>query len=204
MARVLRVHKPHGVLCQFTDGQGRSTLADVVPVPGVYPCGRLDRDSEGLVVLTDDGALQHALSHPSSGKEKGYHVLVERIPDEAALRALAEGVLLKGQRTRPARVRRIQPPGYPPRDPPVRVRKSVEDCWLELWLKEGLNRQVRRMTAAVGHPTLRLVRFQVGPYALGDLSQGSWAEDKPPRGWGSQPRRPLRSRRPHRGRHREP
>lgn len=204
MARVLRVHKPHGTLCQFTDGQGRSTLADLVPVPNVYPCGRLDRDSEGLVVLTDDGALQHALSHPGKAKEKGYHVLVERIPDEAALRALAAGVLLKGQRTRPARVRRISPPGYPPRDPPVRVRKSVEDCWLEVWLQEGLNRQVRRMTAAVGHPTLRLVRFQVGPYGLGTLGRGEWEEDAPPKGWSTRPRRSPRRRLPHRGRRREP
>ena len=204
MARVLRVHKPYGTLCQFTDGQGRPTLADLVPIRGVYPCGRLDRDSEGLVVLTDDGALQHALSHPSAAKEKGYHVLVERLPDEAALEALAAGVLLKGQRTRPARVRRIAHPGYPPRDPPVRVRKTVEDCWLELWLQEGLNRQVRRMTAAVGHPTLRLVRFAVGPYALGDLSRGAWAEDHPPTAWSSRPRRSRRPRRLARGRRREP
>ncbi len=204
MARVLRVHKPHGTLCQFTDGQGRPTLADLVPVPGVYPCGRLDRDSEGLVVLTDDGALQHALSHPRSGKEKGYHVLVEGVPGEEALRALAEGVVLKGQRTRPARVRRIAHPRYSPREPPVRVRKTIEDCWLELWLQEGLNRQVRRMTAAVGHPTLRLVRFQVGPYVLGELPRGAWAEDSLPTGWSSRPRRLRRPRRPRQGTRREP
>lgn len=193
MARVILVHKPYGVLCQFTDGQGRPTLADLVPVPDVYPCGRLDRDSEGLVVLTDDGGLQHALSHPRAGKEKGYHVLVERIPDAPALRALEAGVLLKGQRTRPARVRRIPAPDYAPRDPPVRVRKTVADCWLELWLHEGLNRQVRRMTAAVGHPTLRLVRFALGPYALADLPRGAWTEAAPPTGW--RPRAPGRRRR---------
>lgn len=181
MARVLLVHKPHGVLCQFTDGAGRPTLADLVAVPGVYPCGRLDRDSEGLVVLTDDGRLQHRLSHPKFGKEKGYHVRVERIPDEAALAALRRGVVVRGATTRPARVRRIDDPGYPPRDPPVRFRKSVPDCWLELWIGEGMNRQVRRMTAAVGHPTLRLVRFAVGPYALGDLPRGAWREARPPR-----------------------
>ncbi len=180
MARVLRVHKPYGVLCQFSDGEGRATLADLVDVPHVYPCGRLDRDSEGLVVLTDDGRLQHRLSHPRFGKEKGYHVRVERIPDDAALARLRAGVAIKGGRTRPARVRRVDDPGYPPRDPPVRYRKSVPDCWLELWIGEGMNRQVRRMTAAVGHPTLRLVRFAVGPYRLDGLARGGWAEARPP------------------------
>ena len=180
MARVLLLHKPFGVLCQFTDGAGRPTLADLCDVPGVYPCGRLDRDSEGLVVLTDDGGLQHRLSHPRFGKSKGYHVRVERLPDAEALQRLRDGVVLKGRATRPARARRIDDPGYPARTPPVRFRKTVPDCWLELWLQEGLNRQVRRMTAAVGHPTLRLVRFSVGPYRLDGLARGAWREVAPP------------------------
>ncbi len=173
---LIAVHKPYGVLCQFTDGEGRATLADLVPVPGVYPCGRLDRDSEGLVLLTDDGALQHRLSHPKFGKEKGYWVLVERVPDDAALRRLAAGVDIQGIRTQPARVCRILPPEVGPRDPPVRTRLTVDDCWLELFITEGMNRQVRRMTAAVGHPTLRLVRFSIGPYRLGNLLPGEWKE----------------------------
>lgn len=176
MARLILVNKPFGVLCQFTDGAGRPTLADCVDVPGVYPAGRLDRDSEGLVVLTDDGAVQHRLSHPRFAKEKGYWVQVERIPDEAALQSLRDGVRVKGARTRPARVRRIEPPELWPRDPPVRFRKRVLDCWLEIWLREGMNRQVRRMTAAVGHPTLRLVRFQVGDHGIDGLSSGEWRE----------------------------
>jgi 23S rRNA pseudouridine2457 synthase len=176
MARIILVNKPFGVLCQFTDGEGRPTLADLVNVPGVYPAGRLDRDSEGLVVLTDDGALQHRLSHPRFEKEKGYWVQVERIPDDAALRALRDGVDVKGVRTRPARARRIDPPELWPRDPPVRFRKSVPDCWLEIWLREGMNRQVRRMTSAIGFPTLRLVRFRVGDHGLDGLPSGAWRE----------------------------
>jgi 23S rRNA pseudouridine2457 synthase len=169
-------NKPYGVLTQFTDDSGRPTLADFVPVPGVYPCGRLDRDSEGLVLLTDDGQLQHRLSHPVHGKQKGYYVLVERIPDDNALRSLREGVELRGQKTRPAKVRRIDPPPLWERDPPVRYRKSVPDQWLELWIGEGMNRQVRRMTAAVGHPTLRLVRFAIGDTTLAGLAPGEWRE----------------------------
>lgn len=164
------------MLCQFTDADGRPTLAGLVDVPGVYPAGRLDRDSEGLVVLTDDGAVQHQLAHPRFDKEKGYWVQVEGLPEDGALQALARGVDIQGQRTRPARVRRIDPPDLWPRDPPVRFRKSVPDCWLELFITEGMNRQVRRMTAAVGHPTLRLVRFCVGPYQLADLQSGRWRE----------------------------
>lgn len=171
------LNKPFGVLCQFTDQDGRATLADHVGVPGVYPAGRLDRDSEGLVVLTDDGRVQHRLAHPRFVKQKGYWVQVERIPDPAALDALRGGVSIKGGRTRPARVRRIEPPpGLWERVPPVRFRRSVPDCWLELFITEGMNRQIRRMTAAVGHPTLRLVRFQVGPYSLGALAPGAWGE----------------------------
>lgn len=178
---LVALHKPFGVLSQFTDADGRATLADFVDVPDVYPCGRLDRDSEGLLLLTDDGALQHRLSHPKHGKAKGYWVLVERVPDPDALARLAAGVVIKGRRTKPARVRLIDPPPVGPRDPPVRYRKSVRDQWLELWIQEGMNRQVRRMTAVVGHPTLRLVRFAIGDYRLGDLPLGAWREEQPPR-----------------------
>jgi 23S rRNA pseudouridine2457 synthase len=180
VARVILVHKPYDVLCQFTDAQGRRTLKELVPVPGVYPCGRLDRDSEGLVVLTDDGALQHRLSHPRFGKRKGYWVQVEGTPTEAALEPLRRGVVIGGRRTLPAEVRPIEAPPVGPRDPPIRFRKTVPDAWLELWITEGMNRQVRRMTAAVGLPTLRLVRFQVGPYALDDLPAGAWRDVAPP------------------------
>jgi 23S rRNA pseudouridine2457 synthase len=176
--RLVLLHKPYDVLCQFTDAQGRRTLKDFVPVPGVYPCGRLDRDSEGLVVLTDDGGLQHRLSHPKFGKSKGYWVQVEGTPTEEALARLAAGVLLDGRRTRPAEVRVIEAPAVGPRDPPIRVRKTVPDAWLELWITEGMNRQVRRMTAAVGLPTLRLIRFAVGPYKLDALAPGAWREER--------------------------
>jgi 23S rRNA pseudouridine2457 synthase len=174
---LLLFNKPYDVLCQFTDGEGRRTLADFIDVPGVYAAGRLDRDSEGLVVLTDQGWLQARLSHPRFAKWKGYRVQVEGVPDDAALQALRDGVLLKGQRTLPARAARIDaPPDLWPRDPPIRERKSVPDSWIELWLTQGLNRQVRRMTAAVGHPTLRLIRFQVGPFVLDGLAPGAWRE----------------------------
>jgi len=179
--RVLLFNKPFGVLTKFTDSEGRPTLADFVRVPGVYPAGRLDRDSEGLLVLTDDGRLQERLSHPRHGKSKTYWVQVERVPDDAALQALRDGVAIKGGRTRPAQVQAIAPPELWDRDPPVRFRKSVPTAWLELTLTEGRNRQVRRMTAAVGHPTLRLVRVRVGPYGLDGLPPGTWREVPPPR-----------------------
>jgi 23S rRNA pseudouridine2457 synthase len=177
--RLISLHKPYDVLCQFTDAQGRRTLKDFLAVPGVYPCGRLDRDSEGLVVLTDDGGLQHRLSHPKFGKSKGYWVQVEGTPGPEALAQLAAGVPIDGRITRPARVRPIEAPPVGPRDPPIRVRKTVPDAWLELWITEGMNRQVRRMTAAVGLPTLRLVRFAVGPYHLDALAPGEWREERP-------------------------
>lgn len=177
MARIVLFNKPYNVLCQFTDAQGRPTLADHIDVPDVYPAGRLDLDSEGLLVLTDDGALQDKIAHPRHGKRKGYWVQVEGIPEEEALEHLRRGVLLSGQRTRPADVRILDsPPDLWPRSPPIRFRKTVPDTWLELYLSEGINRQVRRMTAAVGHPTLRLVRFSVGPYALDGLQPGQWRE----------------------------
>lgn len=178
--KVLVFNKPFGVLTKFTDGGGRPTLADFIDVPGVYPAGRLDRDSEGLLVLTDDGRLQELLSHPRHGKSKTYQVQVDRVPDEAALQALRDGVDIKGGRTLPAEVHAIEAPELWDRDPPVRFRKSVPTAWLELTLTEGKNRQVRRMTAAVGHPTLRLVRVRVGPYALDGLAPGTWREADAP------------------------
>ncbi len=177
MARILLVNKPFDVLCQFTDTEGRRTLAEICPVPGVYAAGRLDRDSEGLLVLTNDGHLQHRLSHPRFGKRKGYWVQVEGTPTEDSLEKLRRGVIIGGDTTLPAEVRLIpEPPGLWPRDPPIRVRRSIPDAWLELYIGEGMNRQVRRMTAAVGLPTLRLVRFSVGPYSLDDLAPGSWKD----------------------------
>ncbi len=174
--RVLLFNKPFGVLTRFTDGEGRTTLADYIDCPDIYPAGRLDRDSEGLLVLTDDGRLQDRLSHPRHGKSKTYLAQVEREPTEAALERLRQGVEIKGGRTRPATVRRIEPPDLWDRNPPIRFRKSVPTAWLELTLAEGRNRQVRRMTAIVGHPTLRLVRIRVGPYELGGLLPGQWQE----------------------------
>lgn len=172
----LLFHKPYGVLCQFTpDGSGKPTLADFIPVPRVYPAGRLDHDSEGLLLLTDDGALQHRWSDPRYAHPRSYFVQVERVPDGNALALLRDGVVIQGQRTRPAEVRLLDAePALPPRDPPIRFRKSVPVAWLELTLREGRNRQVRRMTAAVGHPTLRLVRVAIGPLGLGELQPGEW------------------------------
>jgi 23S rRNA pseudouridine2457 synthase len=178
VSRVVLLNKPFGVLSQFTDkgteGSPRATLSDYVDVPGVYAAGRLDRDSEGLLVLTDDGKLQAKIADPKFKKPKVYLVQVERIPDEAALQALRDGVDLKDGRTRPAGVRRIDPPALWERNPPVRYRKSVPDCWIELTLREGRNRQVRRMTAAVGHPTLRLVRWSIGDWSLDGIASGAW------------------------------
>lgn len=168
-------NKPFRVLCQFTDRAGRATLADYIPVPDVYPAGRLDYDSEGLVLLTDDGRLQAWITHPRHGLEKVYWVQVEGVPGPEALARLRRGVRLCDGWTRPARVRRLPaPPALWPRDPPVRVRSHIPTSWLEIALREGRNRQVRRMTAAVGHPTLRLVRVAVGPFTLGDLQPGQW------------------------------
>ncbi len=180
MSRLLLLNKPHGVLCQFTSPEGRRTLADHVKVPGVYAAGRLDSDSEGLVVLTDDGALQSRITHPLHDLEKTYWVQVEGEIGEDALERLRRGVRLSDGPTRPVRARRIEPPGLPPRDPPIRVRRDIPTCWLELALREGRNRQVRRMTAAVGHPTLRLVRVAVGPWRLDGLAPGEWREARVP------------------------
>lgn len=179
MARLILFNKPYDVLSQFTDARSptpRATLSDFVDVPGVYPAGRLDRDSEGLLLLTDDGRLQSRISDPRYKTAKTYLAQVEGEPDEAALEALRKGVVLNDGPTRPASVRRIDDPGLWPRNPPVRFRKTVPDCWIELTISEGRNRQVRRMTAAVGHPTLRLVRWRTGDWALDGLSPGEWRE----------------------------
>ena len=173
MPRLLLFNKPYGVLCQFTDGSGRPTLADYIRLPGFYAAGRLDRDSEGLVVLTDDGGLQHRISQPRFKTWKRYLVQVEGAVDDAAIRALARGVVLKDGPTLPAKARRIPPPGIWPRDPPVRYRATIPTSWLELSIREGRNRQVRRMTAAVGFPTLRLIRTAVGPWTLEGLEPGA-------------------------------
>ena len=164
------------MLSQFTDSQGdRAILKNFIDVPGVYPVGRLDRDSEGLLLLTDHGRLQHRLSNPQYGHPRTYWVQVERQPDAAALQQLRQGVEIKGQRTRPAQVTGLpQAPTLPPRQPPIRYRKSVPTSWLELVLTEGRNRQVRRMTAAVGHPTVRLVRWAIGSLTLAGLAPGDW------------------------------
>lgn len=171
-------NKPMNVLSQFTDagtaGSARATLSDFVAVPGVYPAGRLDRDSEGLLLLTDDGRLQAQIADPKYKLPKTYLVQVEGTADDAALDALRRGVRLNDGLTRPALAEAIPPPDLWPRDPPVRFRKSVPDCWLRLTISEGRNRQVRRMTAAVGLPTLRLVRWAVGDWTLEGIAPGEW------------------------------
>jgi 23S rRNA pseudouridine2457 synthase len=173
--RTLVVYKPYDVLPCFTDPEGRPTLADYIKVSGVYAAGRLDRDSEGLIIVTSDGALAHRITDPSHKLSKVYWVQVERIPDEAALDRLRRGIVLSGVRTRPAEVRLLtKEPVLPERPVPIRVRRTVPTAWLEVVLHEGMNRQVRRMTAAVGSPTLRLVRVAIGPVRLGNLPVGSW------------------------------
>ncbi len=178
---LLALHKPYGVLSQFTPEPGSRwrTLADFGLPKAVYPLGRLDADSEGLLLLADESGLNSRILDPERGHPREYWVQVERVPDADALARLAAGVVLDGRPTRPCRVRRLDPaPALPPRDPPVRFRKNVPDCWLALELTEGRNRQVRRMTAAIGHPTLRLVRASIGALALGELglAPGKWRE----------------------------
>ena len=189
MTRLIRFNKPFGVLPQFTDASmgdnPRPTLSDFIDLPGVYPAGRLDKDSEGLMMLTDDGQQQARISDPAHKMAKTYLVQVEGAPDEAALKAWRQGITLKDGPTRPAKARLIgTPPDLWARTPPIRVRKSIPDTWVELVLREGRNRQVRRMTAALGYPTLRLIRWRIGPWALDGLEPGTWAiaEDRPNRG----------------------
>ncbi len=180
MNRVILFNKPFGVLSQFTDkgteGSARPTLSAFINVPKVYPAGRLDRDSEGLLVLTDDGKLQARIADPKFKQPKTYLVQIEGDITEAQLAQLRKGVTLKDGLTRPAQAERIDTPDLWPRDPPVRFRKSVPDCWISLTITEGRNRQVRRMTAAVGCPTLRLVRWRIGDWSLEGLELGTWRE----------------------------
>ena len=175
--RTIALYKPYGVLCQFRDSSARPTLAPLVPIAGIYPAGRLDFDSEGLLLLTEDGGLAHRLTDPRFLHPKTYLVQVERGPLPAAIEALRKGVMLRDGLTRPAHVELLESePPLPDRPVPIRFRKNVPTAWLRLSITEGRNRQVRRMTAAVGHPTLRLVRIAVGPVSLGDLTPGQWRE----------------------------
>jgi 23S rRNA pseudouridine2457 synthase len=203
MPRVLILNKPFGVLTQFSDAEGRPTLKDYVDIPHVRPAGRLDFDSEGLVVLTDLGALQAHLTHPRHKLEKTYWVQVEGEPTDAAIEQLRTGVALRDGLTLPAQARRIPEPVLWPRHPPIRFRANIPTAWIELKLREGRNRQVRRMTAAVGFPTLRLVRYAVGPWSLDGLAPGAWREI-PETEWHTLlPARNRTRRRPHEQNHLE-
>jgi len=176
VSRLLLFNKPYGVLSQFTSRDGSETLAKYIAAADVYAAGRLDKTSEGLLLLTDDGALQARISSPKHKMAKTYWVQVEGQPSEAALAELRSGVLLKDGRTRPAEARCIDEPELWPRTPPIRQRKAIPTAWIELQIKEGRNRQVRRMTAAVGYPTLRLVRYAVGPWNLDGIAPGQSIE----------------------------
>ena len=179
MTRLILFNKPYGVLSQFTDRgteSARPTLSDFIDVPGVYPAGRIDMDSEGLLLLCDDGKLQARIADPRFKMPKTYLVQVEGNPAEEGIERLKSGVRLKDGMTRSARVERLADPDLWPRDPPIRVRKNIPDCWLRITIGEGRNRQVRRMTAAVGHPTLRLVRWSIGAWSLEGLAPGEWQE----------------------------
>lgn len=176
MSRLVLFNKPYGVLCQFSDKDGRPVLADYIALPDVYPAGRLDHDSEGLLLLTDDGVLQHRISDPRWKQEKTYWVQVDGDMTEDALAALRKGVQLKDGLTLPAKAERINEPSLWERNPPVRFRAHIPTSWIALTISEGRNRQVRRMTAAVGFPTLRLVRVAIGPWQLDTLQPGEWRE----------------------------
>jgi len=177
MVRLILFNKPYLVLCQFTDLRGRPTLADYIPVPNVYATGRLDYDSEGLVLLTDSGKLQHNIADPGHKLPKTYWVQVEGIPSDDALHQLAQGVQIREGLTHSAQVRRMEPPAVWSRTPPIRERRHIPTSWLEITLIEGRKRQIRRMTAAVGYPTLRLIRQAIGPWQLGLLQPGEWHEE---------------------------
>ena len=177
MSRILLFNKPYGVICQFSRDGLHSTLADYISVPEFYPAGRLDTDSEGLLLLTDDGKLQHRVTDPKHKQPKTYWVQVEGVPDASALKILQCGVQLKDGLTLPAEARLMSAPeNLWERASPIRERQSIPTSWLELTIREGKNRQVRRMTAAVGHPTLRLIRAAIGEWTLGDLQVGKWRE----------------------------
>ncbi len=180
---LLLLNKPFQVLCQFSASDNHQTLAEFVDIKAVYPAGRLDRDSEGLLLLTDDGALQHRISHPRHKLYKTYWAQVEGKPDPTALTRLQKGVHLKDGKTAPAKAHIIPEPPVWPRNPPIRQRANIPTTWIELSICEGRNRQVRRMTAAIGHPTLRLIRSQIGPWLLDDLTPGQWREAKIPADW---------------------
>lgn len=195
MSRLILFNKPFRVMSQFSPSGDKATLADYIQQPGVYPAGRLDYDSEGLLLLTDDGRLQHRISDPRHKLPKTYWAQVEGAPDPDAIAALSRGVVLNDGPTQPARVRRLPEPELWPRDPPIRVRQAIPTHWLELIISEGRNRQVRRMTAAVGLPTLRLVRVAIGEWRLDGLSPGSWRSLTVPPGGAPQPAdRPRRRR----------
>jgi 23S rRNA pseudouridine2457 synthase len=180
--RYIIFNKPYGVLCQFTDEAGRKTLKDFIPVRGIYSVGRLDFDSEGLLLLTDDGELNHRLSEPRYKQPKTYWAQIERIPGEEALTQLRNGIVIGEVRTYPAQVRRLpEEPMIWEREKPIRFRKTVPTSWLEISIHEGMNRQVRKMTAAVGHPCLRIVRVAIGPIGLGDLLPGQYRTIERPR-----------------------
>ena len=177
MPKIILFNKPYDVLTQFTDEAGRQTLADYIDLPDVYPAGRLDYDSEGLVVLTDDGVTQHHISDPRYKMEKTYWVQIEGAPNAVALQALQQGIMLNDGKTAPAQVRLMtEPAGLWSRTPPIRYRAAIPTAWIELKIREGRNRQIRRMTAAVGHPTLRLIRYAIGHWTLSGLASGAWQE----------------------------
>ncbi|MHB1942055.1 MAG: pseudouridine synthase [Acidiferrobacteraceae bacterium] len=179
MPILLLFNKPYGVLSRFTDPDGRSHLGAYISIPDVYPAGRLDRDSEGLLLLTDDGRLQQRIANPRHRLVKTYWAQIEGVPDDSAIEQLRRGVPLRDGMTAPARVRRLPDPGIGPREPPIRFRRQIPTSWIEVGLTEGRNRQVRRMTAAVGFPTLRLMRVSVGPWHINGLPPGQWREADP-------------------------
>ncbi|XKH60996.1 pseudouridine synthase [Halomonas sediminis] len=177
MSDLYLLHKPYRVLSQFSDREGRRTLSEFIDIKDIYPAGRLDYDSEGLLLLSADGGLIHRIAHPRHKQPKTYWVQVEGCPDETALQALRKGITLKDGPTRPAKVRLMSPPAFPERDPPIDSRRHPDTAWLELTISEGRNRQVRRMTAHVGFPTLRLIRAAIGAWRLDDLAPGEWRRE---------------------------
>ncbi|KPQ28044.1 MULTISPECIES: pseudouridine synthase [unclassified Halomonas] len=203
MSNLYLLHKPYRMLSQFTDPQGRATLADVIDVPDVYAAGRLDYDSEGLLLLSDDGSLIHRIAHPRHKQPKTYWVQLEGRIDDDALHALKSGVALKDGPTLPAKARRIDPPNIAPRHPAIDPKRHPSTSWLELTISEGRNRQVRRMTAHVGFPTLRLIRAAIGPWQLGELAPGEWRHETLHAPRAAKPnQRPTQRKRPASGRKR--